>query len=618
MRLGVDPDLVAAVVELWRDPAPHLERLAAGEALSVDALLLPEAEAAARAESPDSTTALLAIPRRRRARSAARSPDRGLDGLPPSAQRRLVDLSERQSSASERRRRNRQTVVALHRARAIAEQGERSSSPDHFVNTLPRVWEGLFATFAPAARASLDIRTVDAVAYDIYRDGGGWAEPADASWLEGVVREVHGDDADTMGGLSSIALADEFNYVITGRGVTERDAYLALPRTGRGSPLSRSAREEVWRRYEDLSRAPRRGSAVRVSRDPRRGRSNAGGGGRTSEIRHSHRRRNPGPDRELGSAAGGARGRRDAAAVTFVGDGQQSIYPGGFSLRSLGVDVRGRSFLLRTNWRNTYAIWVAASAFIAGDAFDDLEDTVARREDRDQPYPLRDGAPPRLHELASPEEAAEWLAALVAEDLEAGADPADCAVLAPTNALAAKAERALSVAKVPVRRLDQYAGEHGEAVWCGTFHRGKGLEFKRVYVVGLDAASWPPRLPGLETEAQREADERAVTGRVRGDDSSARHARRGGRTTSGRAPWLTPRGRLNARDVVAEVDGGVVWVTGLRCADATSPIPADVVTHHPGQRLSLVVLGELRILVGRHVYEGGVSRVPTAGEGVVS
>jgi superfamily I DNA/RNA helicase len=204
-------------------------------------------------------------------------------------------------------------------------------------------------------------------------------------------------------------------------------------------------------------------------------------------------------------AGGGAR-----PAITFVGDGQQSIYPGGFSLRSVGVDVRGRSFVLRTNWRNTYSIWLAASAFIGGDEFDDLDDELAARADDEQPYPLRDGVPPRLHQLGTPAEAVEWLAQLVSEDLLADTNPGDCAALAPTNVLVANIERELARADVPARRLERYAGEHVDSVWVGTFHRAKGLEFKRVYIVGLEDDSWPPRVPGLEPAAQAEADARAT------------------------------------------------------------------------------------------------------------
>jgi hypothetical protein len=510
MRLGVDAQVVAAVVELWRDPAPHAQRLAAGEPLSLATLLLSEEEAAERAESRDSASALVAVANAEALDALLELPIEDWMVFLHPAQQRLVDLSNDAPARVRGGAGTGKTVVALHRARALAEQRRGRVLLTTFVTTLPRVWQGLFATFAPAARAALDIRTVDAVAYEIYREGGGWAEPADSSWIEGVVRDVHGGDAEPIGGLTSIGLADEFDYVLTGRGVADLEAYLALPRTGRGSPLGRAARKEVWRRYEryreHLDDAARygfheiRAEALRmvVAGEVHR-RYAAVVADETQDLTETS-------VRLLAALAGGG----PRPAVTFVGDGQQAIYPGGFSLRSLGVDVRGRSFILRANWRNTYAIWLAASAFIGGDVFDDLEESDSQRTPQEQPYPLRDGASPRLHELSSDAEAAEWLAALVAEDLERGADPADCAVLAPTNAIAAHAERALTLSGLPVRRLDQYAGEHGSAVWCGTFHRAKGLEFKRVYIAGLSEARWPPRVPGLDVAAQREADERST------------------------------------------------------------------------------------------------------------
>jgi hypothetical protein len=48
----------------------------------------------------------------------------------------------------------------------------------------------------------------------------------------------------------------------------------------------------------------------------------------------------------------------------MVGDGQQSVYPGGFSLSHLGIDVRGRSSLLKVNYRNTRAILEAARGVV--------------------------------------------------------------------------------------------------------------------------------------------------------------------------------------------------------------------------------------------------------------
>ena len=111
-------------------------------------------------------------------------------------------------------------------------------------------------------------------------------------------------------------------------------------------------------------------------------------------------------------------GGGDRPDVTFVGDGQQSIYPGGFTMGSLGLDVRGRSAVLRRNWRNAYPVWVAAKALLEGEAFEDLDDEPAPRSPDDEPLPVRDGPTPLLHVYdGSTPEAAEWLAAVVKNDL---------------------------------------------------------------------------------------------------------------------------------------------------------------------------------------------------------
>ena len=509
-HLSLDSRLAAAVVELWADPAPHLAALSEGKLLTIDALVLSDDEAAARIESPDSSSSVRAVGDEAELAAILERPIEDWMLYLHPAQQRMVELSNDGPMRVRGGAGTGKTVVALHRARRLAATESGRVLLTTFVTTLPRAWQGLFETFAPTQRVRIDIRTVDAVAYDIYRAGGGWAEPADESWREAVIRELHANESERLGGLSSLALRDEFDYVISGRGLESLEAYLGLPRTGRGTPLAEPARREVWRLYERyrdrLDEEAKYGwheirtDALRMLTD--------------GEVRRRYAAVIADETQDLTEASvrllsvlagGGAR-----PAVTFVGDGQQSIYPGGFSLRSTGVDVRGRSFVLQTNWRNTYSIWAAASAFIGGDEFDDLEDELFARPGDEQPYPLRDGVPPRLHQLGTAAEAVEWLAQLVSEDLASGTNPGDCAALVPTNALAASVERELARARVPARRLDRYAGEHVDSVWVGTFHRAKGLEFKRVYLVGLNEGSWPPRVPGLEPAAQAEADARAA------------------------------------------------------------------------------------------------------------
>lgn len=66
--------------------------------------------------------------------------------------------------------------------------------------------------------------------------------------------------------------------------------------------------------------------------------------------------------------------------LTLIGDGQQSIYPGGFSLAEAGVSIAGRGVVMSTNYRNTREIVEFASAIVDGDEFADIEDRVRGRD----------------------------------------------------------------------------------------------------------------------------------------------------------------------------------------------------------------------------------------------
>src|SRR5690606_40015628 len=58
--------------------------------------------------------------------------------------------------------------------------------------------------------------------------------------------------------------------------------------------------------------------------------------------------------------------------LMLVGDTGQRIYPGGFALLSLGIDVRGRSQTLRVNYRTTEQIRRAADKML-GTISDDMD-----------------------------------------------------------------------------------------------------------------------------------------------------------------------------------------------------------------------------------------------------
>jgi superfamily I DNA/RNA helicase len=400
------------------------------------------------------------------------------------------------------------TVVALHRARRLARaaEGEQRVLLTTFLRTLPKVWAGLMGTMDPSALERLDVVNVDALAMRIVREATGQnVAIVDADKRRSIAKTLldrHELKA-LLAGNESLLL-EEFDAFLSGRGTTDPESYFALRRRGGGIPLSRADRERVWAAYQDylrqLERLRRSDYALlrmRALELVREGRGERYVGVVIDEAQDITE-----VGIQLLYALDGSPGHR---SFMVVGDGQQSIYPGGFSLRSLGIDVRGRARVLTSNWRNTWSVWTAAKAVMDGEAFDDLEEDVGLRPTGEEPEPLTIGEPAELHLLRSPGEELELLAARVDERIRAGTDPGDIAVLVDVNRKGDDVMRSLSAAGIEPRPLDRYAGEHTDGVLVGTFKRAKGLEFKEVFIPGLARAEWPSRwfVPPELAEDQR-------------------------------------------------------------------------------------------------------------------
>jgi hypothetical protein len=499
-RANVSGELIRFVAELWERPGEFV-----GKPLSVELVSMAEAEAAERLVSDYSASSLLAIddPQAFLALLDAHIED-WMVYLHPSqvaAVRRPATGPSRVRGAAGTGK----TVVALHRARYLADVTGGEILLTTFVNNLPKVWEQLLRAFPEQPRGRVTPRTVNQIAMKLYRKGKGVRQIAEDDQREACIRDVWLPRRGDVGGLSEIGLADEFDHMIIGRGITELGEYATLPRTGRGTPLSPQAREVVWDAYDEYSR--RMGKA-KLTYWPEL-RRDALAVLREGKATLKYDAIVADEAQDLGLAAvqmlTALAGGLPAPNLTLVGDGQQAIYPGGFSLLRMGIDIRGRSSVLRTNWRNTYAIWAAAQLFIQGEAFDDLEEDAAiGRDEEETPLPMRDGIAPALW-VAEGTNEAPLAAEVVREALELGVDPGDVAVLAPTKSQAKRLQSALRAAAVPANELEKYEGVHEPLVRVGTFHRAKGLEFKLVVVTGLSAATWPPKRPGLDAVAQAEA-----------------------------------------------------------------------------------------------------------------
>ena len=178
-------------------------------------------------------------------------------------------------------------------------------------------------------------------------------------------------------------------------------------------------------------------------------------------------------------------------ALFIAGDGAQRIYPGCFTLAQAGLDVRGRSSVLRINYRNTKEIISAAMACTGSAPVTDLDEEYARGDAEAETR--RGGARPRLVTVPSFQDQVGWTARQIQKLLEEpNLSLGDIGVLTATRGLVRTVTEGLQAQGLPCQGLEQpVSGLAGDRVRTGTFHRAKGLEFKIAFLLDLSEGGFP-------------------------------------------------------------------------------------------------------------------------------
>lgn len=373
------------------------------------------------------------------------------------------------------------TVVALHRAAYLAAQEPGDLLFLTYVRTLPSVLANLFLRLAPQAAGRVRFRGVHQVAFDVLAEAGVRprldAAAAETCFHLAWVRQ--GRQHLERDGLPVQYWQEEVRNVIKGRGLDDFEDYRGLARTGRRTALTADDRRRVWDlyvAYEEL--LAERGlhdfeDVVALALEVAR---------RGATKRYRFVLVDEAQDLDLLSvrlAHALVDDPRDG--LTLVGDGQQAIYPGGYTLKEAGISVTGRATVLDTNYRNTRQVLDEATRLVSDSTFDDLED-VGESGDR-HPQVLREGVP--VQRVAAPD-----LLSLDVALVKAVLDRpvrADVAVLCRTRSEAERYAGVLARNGVPVVMLTDYDGTAVDAVKVGTVKRAKGLEFGTVLVPRLDA-----------------------------------------------------------------------------------------------------------------------------------
>lgn len=399
------------------------------------------------------------------------------------------------------------TVVALHRAAALSKRypDEQPILVTTYINSLPPVLHQLYRRLPTAQLGRVEFLNIDKLTYKICTAAGarpsidprGVSSAFGSAWKSVVT--VGSPIA--KAGLTRDYMKDEIQAVIKGRGISDLDTYLDVRRTGRKTQFGDALRRQTWELKEQWDAAnAKRGVedfhdvAIRA-RDIARSRADPTY--RAIVIDEAQDLTLVGLQLLRALVNGQGPDRPDGLFIS--GDGAQRIYPGGFTLRQAGVEVRGRTALLSTNYRNTAEIFSTAMSVAGDDAIEDLDEEYHRSDGLAELG--RSGAPVELVSASTLDEEVEAIisraSAYAAADSPVRAG--DIGIFCPTNNQAKAVRRALDEAGFPTQDLKDYDGTPNDKVKVGTHHRAKGLEFKVVFLPGLSDDEFPrPAAPGMD------------------------------------------------------------------------------------------------------------------------
>lgn len=322
--------------------------------------------------------------------------------------------------------------------------------------------------------------------------------------LRGLLRDIA---AKTGAGRYPIRfLLSEWEHVIDAWQIDSAEAYALVPRMGRKNRLGAKQREELWTIFADL-RGQIRAKALMTSADLF-----------TAVMQHfdardekpySHVVVDEAQDlgiAELRFLKAIVPDRPDA--LFFAGDIGQRIFQQPFSWKGLGIDVRGRSFTLKVNYRTSHQIRRMADGLLP----DNVRDVDGEEDQRKGTVSVFDGVEPIVVIAPTVEEEIISAAAFLKSLINTGIAPSEIGIFCRSNEQMARAAKVAEAAGV-LTASATLATPSSEAVLMGTMHLAKGLEFRAVVLIACDEGILPLDARVADVADEFELDEVVATER---------------------------------------------------------------------------------------------------------
>lgn len=380
------------------------------------------------------------------------------------------------------------TIVALHRAAHLAHRPGAHVLLTSFSPALAEALQhkvDLLTGASGQVRTRVTVAALDQIALSLYTDAFGAASVADTAAVHGAVeaarRAGHGD------GHSTSFLIEEWEEVVDAWQIDDIARYAAVPRLGRKTRLGQKQRDAAWTAFAFVRAHLRQAGLVTLAGIYARLTQRVLDG---HSLPYTHLVVDEAQDLSVAqvrflAAAGG--GRPDALFLT--GDLGQRIFHLPFSWAKLGLDIRGRSQVLKVCYRTSHQIRSLADRLLNSTIID--QDGVG--ESRRGTVSVFDGPEPFVRLFTRVEEEIAAVGEWIREGVAGGIKAEEQAILVRGAAQIDRAQAARQAAGADVAIL--------------TMHDAKGLEFRAVAVMALDedVLPDPQRLAAVGDVADLEA-----------------------------------------------------------------------------------------------------------------
>lgn len=384
------------------------------------------------------------------------------------------------------------TVVAMHRAKQLAaglKDKERILFTTYTTNLASDIKDNLRKICTMDELRRIDVVNLDAWVAQFLREHGYsvdilYGDKATEIWEDAVAENSSGNE------FTASFYEDEYNRVVAPQEAFSLEKYVKATRTGRKIRLDRKKRIQIWKVFETYQNLMKERHVRDINTAMYECRllltkSNA-------EPRYKHVIVDEGQDLSVNAfrlirAIAGEEHEND---IFIVGDAHQRIYKNKAVLSKCGINVRGRSSILRVNYRTTEEIRKAAFALLNGISFDDLDDGV---DTGDNCRSLTHGQAPQCRCFDDANKEFAFILDKINELTGSGVSAKDICVVARTHKLldgytsrfTDNGIRCYEIksSKADDRRLD--------GIRVATMHRVKGLEFQYIFVVAANKRTIP-------------------------------------------------------------------------------------------------------------------------------